>query len=238
MKRLMFLFLFCSNQSWALDSPNLVFENNRGAKNLEENNAVGAQNDISKAMKNNPDNAVLNLNLGLSFAKQGLIEKAEQSWKIAAKVARNSEERFYALYNLGAINQAAKKNDQALNYYEQALAEKPNSKETKLNIEILLNKNQQEQKGKGDGSGNEQDENKPKDPNEGEEENKEKKEKEEKEGKQYAKNPKPQPKPFKSEQLDQGDVNKILGELKQQEQRIRGEFHKTDQQESPNEKDW
>jgi Ca-activated chloride channel family protein len=227
------IFSWIPMKSWALDSPQLVLENNRGAKKLEENSAVEAQNDIAQALKSNPDNAILNLNLGLSFAKQGLIEKADQSWKIAVKLAKTPEEKFYAYYNMGALSQAAKKNEEALKFYEQALAEKPNSRETKLNIELLLSQNQQQQgKGKGEGEGDKSDPSQ--DPSKDGEDDKKK----DKDDKKYAKNPKPQPKPFKSEQLNQGDVNKILGELKQQEQRIRGEFHKADQQENPNEKDW
>jgi len=38
--------------------------------------------------------------------------------------------------------------------------------------------------------------------------------------------------------LSPSDVNKILGELKQQEQRIRGEYNRKEAKEPPRGKDW
>ncbi|MGZ5280485.1 MAG: tetratricopeptide repeat protein, partial [Pseudobdellovibrionaceae bacterium] len=55
--------------------------------------------------------------------------------------------------------------------------------------------------------------------------------------KEYGKN-KPQPQKFKSGELTQGDVNKILGEIKQQEQKIRAEFNKKETKDEPRDKDW
>lgn len=50
--------------------------------------------------------------------------------------------------------------------------------------------------------------------------------------------PKYQPRPFKGDELSEGDVKKILGELRNQEQKIRANFDKRERKENRNEKDW
>lgn len=54
----------------------------------------------------------------------------------------------------------------------------------------------------------------------------------------YAPNQKHQPRQFKGQELSEGDVKKILGEIKQQEQRIRSEYNRKEVKEQPRDKDW
>lgn len=49
---------------------------------------------------------------------------------------------------------------------------------------------------------------------------------------------KPKPQEFKSQELTPGDVNKILDEIKQQEQRIRADYQRKETKERPREKPW
>jgi tetratricopeptide (TPR) repeat protein len=46
------------------------------------------------------------------------------------------------------------------------------------------------------------------------------------------------PRPFKGNTLNESDVKKILGEIRQQEQKIRAEFNRKDVKEQPRDKDW
>ncbi len=59
-----------------------------------------------------------------------------------------------------------------------------------------------------------------------------------KDGRQFKPNKKYKPRPYSGENLSEGDVKKILGELKQQEQRIRAEYYNKEVKEKPNGKDW
>lgn len=67
---------------------------------------------------------------------------------------------------------------------------------------------------------------------------KEKEQKEKDQPKTPQKNEKYKPRPFNGEQLSEADVKKILGEIKQQEQKIRSEFNRKDVKEQPRDKDW
>lgn len=188
------------------------------------------------------------------------IQKPEEALKSLqhalklAETAQDSELLFQVRYNLGVYFGAQKKVAEALEHYQAALDLVPDSKETKTNIELLIQQQQQDQKksGKGEtdpnnpqnkGEGENKDDQKPgedqqnqkdqKDEND-QKEGKDKNEDQKKEG-----SPKYQPRPFKGDQLSEGDVKKILGELKNQEQKIRANFDKKEKGKSKNnEKNW
>ena len=184
-------------------------------------------------------------------------EEALKSLQHALKLAETAQDNelvFQVQYNLGVYFGAQKKVPEALEHYQAALELVPESKEIKTNIELLIQQQQQDQQknGKGDkdpnnpqnkGEGENKDEQKPgedqqnqkdqKDEND-QKEGKDKKEDQKKEG-----SPKYQPRPFKGDQLSEGDVKKILGELKNQEQKIRANFDKKEKGKSKNnEKNW
>src|SRR6185312_16368534 len=77
-------------------------------------------------------------------------EKAQASYEQALKFAKTPTEKFNALFDLGQLSQKGKKTDEALNYYQQALNEDPQSKETKINIELLMKQQEQQKDKKGD----------------------------------------------------------------------------------------
>lgn len=186
-------------------------------------------------------------NIGVILNSMQKPEDALKSLLHAQKLAEDSgdpELIFKVRYNLGVYFGAQKNVLSALENYQVALDLVPDSKEIKTNIELLIQQNSKKS-GKGDkdkdnpqndGKGEGQQDKKPgddqkdKDDKNGED----KKDDIKKEG-----SPKYQPRPFKGDQLSEGDVKKILGELKNQEQKIRANFDKKEKgKTNSNEKNW
>lgn len=257
LKILILLFIFSSSICFEVSAENLaeynaIQLNNQGADFLKNQNYTAAQERFILGLAKAPFWPEVHINLGLSFYGLNQVEKAEASFNTALKLSNSDEIKFVALFNLAELNGKAKKVDIALNYYQQALQLNPSSIETKTNIELLIQDQQgggqgenkdedKDQQGKDNKDENKDSEGKDKKENEEQKESdkdKDKdKDKENDKPKQYGKN-KPQPKQFKSENLTPGDVNKILGELRQQEQKIRAEFNKKTGKEKPRDKDW
>jgi len=248
---LIFLFLlFSTSPSFAEDAGwSAVRLNQEGALFLKAQNFSAAQERFIQALGKMPTMAGIHVNLGLAFEGLQQVEKAQASFETAVKLATDDQTKFIAEFNLGELFGKAKKIDEALAAYQAALTLNPASRETKVNIELLIQ--DQDKNGKGDSKDQDKDKDKKdqknqdqkndpkKDPKDGKDDkdDKDNKDKDGDKPKQYEKN-KPQPKPFKSEELSQGDVNKILGELKQQEQKIRAEFNRREAKEKPRDKDW
>lgn len=239
--------------------------NNQAVGEIEKELMPAAQDHLIQALGKSPENSTLHLNLGFTFEKANQPEKAQASYEQALKFAKDSDSRFDAYFNLGHLAQKAEKTDEALQYYQAALLENPDSKETKTNIELLMkqeenkqnkNKDQKDQ----DQKQNQQNQNKDQKQDQKGQQNKDQKDQQNKDGqqnkdqdqkdknkdgqqkqdqnqKQYSHQQAPKPQ-FKSDQLTQSDVNKILGELKQQEQRIRAEYNRKEVKEKANDKDW
>ncbi len=243
-----FFIQFFSGVVLASSTPKSFLTNREGANLILKGSPAGAQEKFIEGLAESPFEARLHLNLGLTFEQLGQNEKAQASYKTGLGFAKDPEEVFVANFNLGQMAQKAKQKEEALKYYQAALKVNPNSLETKVNIELLTQENQGNGKGDSQDKDKNQDQNKDKnDQSKDQKDGKDKEDqKEEDQGKeqekkdqpkQYGKN-KPQPQKFKSEDLTQGDVNKILGEIKQQEQKIRAEFNKREVKEQPKDKDW
>lgn len=197
-------------------------------------------------------------NLGILFSMDKKNDEAFKSLEFALKLAIEQADlakQFAIRFNLGTLYGTQKKIAEALEHYQAALEIKPDSKETKHNIELLIEsgssgessgEDKKDQKGDGDGkdqqqkeggkSGDqekEQDQDKEQDKKDDGGEDPEKNKKQE-----YKENSKYKPRPFKGEDLSEGDVKKILGELKNQEQKIRANFEKKERKDKNNEKDW
>lgn len=235
--------IFAEDPGWSA-----VRLNQEGALLLKAQNFTAAQDRFIQALSKMPTMAAIHINLGLAFEGLQQVEKAQASFETAIKLAQDDKVKFIAEFNLGELLGKAKKIDEALVAYQAALDLKPDSRETKVNIELLIK--DQDKKGKGGDSKDDKDKDKDnkdqkdkkdqdqkKDPKDNKDDKKDDKDKEGDKPKQYDKS-KPQPKPFKSDELTQGDVNKILGELKQQEQKIRAEFNRREAKEKPRDKDW
>jgi len=231
---------------------------NRKANQLfkAENFSLAFDNYI-KTLELDPFSAETHLNLGLTYESQQQMDKVMPSYVNAEKYAQNDEMKFMAYFNQAQLLGKEKKVDEALELYQKALTMDPTSKETKHNIELLIQTKQQEQKGGGESKDqdnkdqdkkDQQDKQDQKDKKDQDKKDQDKKDQEQdpKDGKdkkkdeprEYKKNGKPQPRPFKGKELSEGDVKKILGEIKQQEQKIRSEYNRKEVKEQPRGKDW
>jgi len=187
---------------------------------VNENYSLGFQN-LSKALVYDPDSSEIQNALGVLFSKSEQWDKALAAFQIAEKLASSPDEQFSARFNIGVVHHAQKNVDPALQAYLKALEIKPESKETKINIELLI----QSMQGQGNGDGE-------KSNNASESQN------DFNQDPQKYKESKPQPKQFQSKELSEADMKRILDELRNQEQKIRTEFNKREQKERIREKDW
>ena len=208
-------------------------------------------------------------NIGVLLGKLQKPEDAQKSLQHALTLAQNDPQSLFVVnYNLGVFFGAQKKVPEALSYYQAALEIVPASVEVKTNIELLIQQQQQDQKDQkdqkdkeGEGENKPEDQNKDnkpgddkdkdskgdqkdkKDPKDGKGDKDDKDDKDKKDDKPQDQprqnSPKYKPRPFQGDQLSEGDVKKILGELKNQEQKIRANFDKKEKGKSRNnEKDW
>jgi Ca-activated chloride channel family protein len=215
------LFLTTNVSAMELEAVDL---NNEGVAAFIKEEPYTAYTKLLEALKLDPFNAIVRLNLGLSFQANEEPAKAFKEYMTASRYAIDDEQRFYALFNAGNAASADGKIPKALEAYQLALGIKPGDKEVKTNIELLWkggggqgqgeNKDKNDQQGKGEGEQNDQNQTGP------------------------IQKPKPQPKKFDSQKLTKKDVRKILEELKNQEQKIRAKEYEKGQKEQPKTKDW
>ncbi|MAV90829.1 MAG: hypothetical protein CL676_05365 [Bdellovibrionaceae bacterium] len=224
--------------SASAESVESYFLSKEGLKQLESKNFQSSLGTWVKALESDPLNPKLHLNLGISLYALGEFEKAAKAFHGVRGLAKNNEELFVSLFDEAVALGQDKKVDEALKVYQEALKIHPDSKEVKINIELLTM--EQSQQG-GKGSSDQKDQNSQnKDNKEGEGEgngDKDKQKPQDSKG-QDQKQKKPQPKKFKSEELTASDVKKILDELKSQEQGIRAKEYEKGPKERPAGKDW
>ena len=216
----------------------------------------------------NPNFAGTHSNIGILLNMVQKPEEALKSLEHGLQVAKETKDfaaEFAIQYNLGTYFGQLKKIDEAIGHYQAALDIVPSSIEAKTNIELLIQqkkqsgqngdqsqdqKDQQNQQGQSDQNKNQNDKSnqeKKDDKKDGQDKDKENKDnkdekdkdKDKDDGKKRESSPKYKPRPFKGEQLSEGDVKKILGELRNQEQKIRANFEKKEKGKTrKNEKDW
>lgn len=193
-----------------------------------------------KILENDPGSIQTHSNLGIIFDALQKKDESGQSFDLALNLLERYKDQltpgdiFQIYYNLGLRYHHAKNTELALEFYQKALEINPASIETKHNIELLI---QQQQGGGGEGKDKNDQEGKGdqnQDPKDGED--KEKKDKEQEKDRQQTS--KYKPRPFKGDQLSEADVKKILGELSQQDKKIRANYNKKDRKEDKNAKDW
>lgn len=186
-----------------------------------------AEEHLQRALEDRPFSPELHLNLGVAARIQGRVDDADKNYVNARRYSLpgDIQMRFLTHYNSGEAAQAAKNVERAIEQYELALAYQPDSEIVKTNIELLF------ASGQGKGEGEEQQEGEG-----GQGENQDQEQKED-EPKQYQQSQKYQPREFKGE-LSEADVRKILGEIRQQEQKIRADYNRKEKKERPRGKDW
>lgn len=219
----------------------------KARKALKNKTPEKALDENLKILEHDTNMPQVHSNLGIVFDQLSKPEHAEKSFSEALRLIEAAEkkqknsvsptDRFQVYYNLGVYHGQKKEIDKALSFYQSALDVNPKSIETKHNIELLIQSQQQQQQQKSDqekkdGESGENDKD--------QKNNKDDKGDQKKDSGQDRKNtPKYQPRPFKGEQLGESDVKKILGELSQQDRKIRSQYNKKDQQrENRNAKDW
>lgn len=210
-------------------------ENHKGATAIQGMDGKLAELHLQTALEDRPFQPEVHLNLGVAARIQGKVEEAEKNYSNARRFAESGDPEidFLSYYNTGEALQAAKNIDGALAAYQRALKFRPDSLETKTNIEMLL---QNGQGGQGEGDQKQQNPDqagKDQEQKDGDQDQ----EKEEDKPKERQVSKKYQPREFKGE-LSESDVRKILGEIKQQEQKIRADFNRKEAKERPRGKDW
>lgn len=228
------------------------FKTEEFKKNVVDKNYESALSAAIKAKEQLSSNLAVDNNLGVAFELSGKPSDAEKTLKSAMKNQTEKNDMIFLLnYNLGVHYGQMNQIDQALAHYQAALDIKPDSKETKHNIELLIQQQQNQQNQQQQQQ--QQDQNKDSQGQQGESKNDKKDDKKDgddkddqkndkKQGGQDRKsNPKYKPRPFEGDQLSEGDVKKILGELSQQDKKIRQQYdqkNSKDNKEMKNEKDW
>lgn len=207
--------------------------------------------------------AELHSNIGALLSLMQKPEDAIKSLRYAEKLAsiqKNEKLLFAVHYNLGVVYGQMKNVADALKEYQAALDIVPTSKEAKTNIELLMQQQEQDQKQQqqqqdqknGQGQSNQQNKDQKQDQNKDQkqdpkqDQNKDKKDDQKQDKKDQQKqddkresSPRYKPRPFKGDDLSEGDVKKILEELRSQEQKIRAHFDKKEKgSDSNNGKDW
>lgn len=214
-----------------------VLRNNSGVRKFGSKNGADAITDFTGALSDLPFSGEVHYNIGNTFLLRRDYDKALSEFGQAVKSssgdsAREKETRFRSHFNSAIALTEQKKIDEALAQYQKALDLEPDSIETKTNMELLT---AQGGSGEGDGEqdqqgkdGKQKDKNKPDDQQQG---------KKPEEPKKFE-NPRQQPKQFKSEELSNEDVKRILEELRRQEEHIRARMQNDQRKDLPPAKDW
>lgn len=205
-----------------------IIKNNQGVSRYDKGKPLDSFDFFTDALGELPYAPEVQYNIGNAFLQMKEVDRALKQYETATKLAktnskRDKEVRFRAFFNKGAVLASQSKVEEALTAYQLALNEKPDSEETKTNMELLLNG------GEGGGKGDKEDKEK-KDDGQGEQQNQNQKfENQQK---------KPQPQPYKGKDLSKQDVDRILDELKQQEEQIRAKQQREGAKDAPPDKDW
>lgn len=200
-----------------------------------------------KVLENEPNSTQTHSNLGIIFDHLQKKDESGQSFNQSLELLEKYKDQlqpsdvFQVYYNLGVRFQELKDTEKALEYYQKALDIHPSSNETKHNIELLIQqqggggKDNKENKDQQNSDKNQDQKDQQKDSKEDDKKDDPAKKDEEQDRKQTSKY---KPRPFAGETLSEADVKKILGELAQQDKKIRANYNKKDRKENRNAKDW
>lgn len=246
-KRALFvlLILIASTAPFEADANDLrgILRNNQGVRKFDGEKPVEAYDRFNDAMVDLPFSPEVHFNLGNSFMVNKEYDKALNEYSQALRYStgegkRDRETRFKALFNAAVALTELKRVDEAIDRYQQALEIMPDSIETKTNLELLA----KSQGGGGEGQDQQNKQNQngdQKDDGQGQgDQDKEKQQQPKPDQQNKGQKPKPSPRPFKSDDLSQQDVNRILEELKRQEDSIREKMNKEGSKDAPRDKDW
>ena len=135
-----FLFLFCFPLP-VVAGVGEIWRNNRAVDQMNQKKVLEAYESFHQLLGQNPFHPLFQFNLGASLITVEEPEKAIKMYKELLKSrALPLPMEFAVLYNLGALYGLKEDVDQALDFYQQALDKNPDSKEVKINIELLIQK--------------------------------------------------------------------------------------------------
>lgn len=212
-----------------------VLLNNQAVRRFKQEQPVEALDGFSKSLGHLPDQAEVHFNIATSFMALKEDDKALKEYDVALRLGATPELTFKILYNRAQILASKKQTAEALKSYQEALKIRPDSKEVKTNIELLMMSGD----GSGEGENNDDKKNQNDKQNQDQKQNQQnQQQQQQQQNPQSGPTPKPTPKPFKSEQLSQQDVSRILEELKRQEDQIRERMQREGGRDAPLEKDW
>lgn len=253
------LFLFLTGCSQTDPTLSVLWQDFQARRQLKAEKFEEALQSYYNVIEMNPYMAGTHSNIGVILNYVQRPEDALKSLEHALQVAKENKDvnsEFAVQFNLGVYYGATKKVEQALEHYQAALDIVPGSIEAKTNIELLVQQNQsgqdgensdkdqQNQNGQSGNSQNKDNKDNKDQKNDSEDQKKDQKKDGDKDenkddGKKRENSPKYKPRAFKGEELSEGDVKKILGELRNQEQKIRANFEKKEKGKTKrNEKDW
>lgn len=185
---------------------------------------------FGEATVDSPSSPLTHFHLGSAHFFLKREESALTALEQARLTTNQSDLLFQIHFNRGFVFSSMKgKRDEALREYQMALSFKPNSIETKTNIELLIQQSQQGGQGDSDEQENQSDET-----DSGDQDSKEPNQNKQPESAKQ----KSKPKPFESKDLTEHDVARILEELKRQEDSIREKMQREGGKETAKEKDW
>jgi Ca-activated chloride channel family protein len=234
---ILFLILLFQSKAFAIADPSLIYQNNSAVKLFAKEKILESKTVLENEVVNHPKESVLHYNMGVVHENSKEPEKAIQEYLSSTKMSENKELQFYGYFNAARAYGEQKDIPNALKNYQAALGIRPDSVEVKTNIELLI------KNGGGGGGGNDDkdqksDQDKDKDKKEGKDQKKPDQPNKPPDKPKDGEQKKPAPKPFKSEELSEQDVKRVLNELKRQEEQIRAKMNNEKSKETPVEKDW
>jgi tetratricopeptide (TPR) repeat protein len=111
---------------------------------LESDDFIDAEVDLRKAISLSPTNETGKYNLGNAYYEKELNDEAMRRYVQAAEVALTKTEKHKAFHNLGNTFMNAKKYQEAVEAYKNALRNNPGDDETRYNLALakeMLEKN-------------------------------------------------------------------------------------------------
>ena len=216
-----FVFFFLFAASAQASELKAIMKNHEGQRRFSAEQYHEAQDRFTDALAEDPNKPELHTNIGTTFLVRKEYDKSLSEFEIALKGQLNKDAQFKTLFNAAVASTASGKIDRALDYYQRALEVDPKSTEVKTNIELLL----------GGGKGGEGDQDQPNKDGQGEGQQNQPQQ-------NQGQKDKPKPKPFKSEDISQQDVNRIMEELKRQEEQVRAKMEREGRKDAATGKDW
>ena len=116
-----------------------------GLRYLTQKNYDKAQKEFLNVLSRNPFFYPARLNLGWVTMLKKDYKNSLGEYRVVFEESSRSEDRFYSHFNSAYIHSLEENLEEALYHYQQALKERPNSMEVKKNIELLMNRVQQSQ---------------------------------------------------------------------------------------------